>query len=246
MDGLLLVNKPRGPTSFQIIKLLRRITGVKKIGHTGTLDPFARGLLLVVFGKATKFVQVLQNLEKEYIAKVLFGVSTETDDQEGEVLQEREIEPFEERELLDMLKNFQGRITQVPPRFSAVKHRGERAYKRARRGEDFQLEGRDVYISRIRMVYYNHPYLKVIVRCSKGTYIRAFARDFGKSMGTCASLFSLIRRSIGRWNISDSFTIDSSTERGIVEERLIPLSHLSKEQSEVYTSGLDVKKVCSV
>lgn len=246
MDGLLLVNKPKGPTSFQVIKLLRRITGEKKIGHTGTLDPYARGLLLVVFGKATKFVQDLQYLEKEYIAKVLLGVSTETDDLEGDILQEVETERFQEGEIRKALMLFQGRINQVPPRFSAVKHEGERAYLKARRGEDFQLQEREIEISLIRMVYYNHPFVKLVVQCSKGTYIRSLARDFGIALGSCATLTSLIRKRIGRLSIRDSMNVSSTTSREMIVERILPVSEMRDHLSQVSVNGQGTKKVYSV
>ncbi len=242
MEGILLVNKPKGPTSFQIIKLLRRISGEKKIGHTGTIDPDARGLLLVVFGRATKTVRFLQELRKEYIAKILLGVSTETDDISGRVISKQDISPIPIDTLRITLKTFEGNIRQVPPKFSAVKIKGERAYSLARRGEDFILKEKNVTIHRIEIIYYSHPYLKILVECSKGTYIRAIARDIGKMLGTCATLFSLLRSSIGKWTLRESLNINDIMDRRLIKKQIIPVGEVIMFLPQTVISNLKLKE----
>ncbi len=246
MEGILLVNKPKGPTSFHIIKLLRKITGEKKIGHSGTLDPNARGLLLVAFGRATKLIRFLQEQDKEYIAKILFGVSTETDDISGKILSKKDIPQVPNDVLREILRTFKGRIQQVPPKFSAVKHKGERAYSLARRGKDFLLKEKDVVVHKIDLIYYCHPYLKIAIECSKGTYIRAIARDIGKTLGTYATLFSLLRRSIGKWTLRDSLNIDDIMDRKLIRKRIIPVSEFFKDFPQITLCNPKFKKVCSV
>jgi tRNA pseudouridine55 synthase len=204
MEGILLVNKPKGPTSFHIVKTLRKITGERKIGHAGTLDPAARGLLVVLFGKATKHARHFERMRKSYIAKVLLGVCTETDDREGIIIAQRETDALPEEVLAKALSQFTGRIMQRPPRYSAVKCGGERAYDLARKGKEFRLKPREVGVYELRMIYYHHPFVKIALSCSKGTYIRSIARDLGEKLGTGATLHSLIRTKIGRWSVAQS------------------------------------------
>lgn len=245
MEGILLVNKPSGPTSFQVIKLLRRITGERKIGHTGTLDPDARGLLLVAIGRATKTVRFLQELRKEYVAKILLGVLTETDDISGKVLREDNISQVPYRRLRETLKALQGKIKQVPPRFSAVRYKGKRAYFLARRGEDFSLKEKDIEIYKLDILYYSHPYLKILVECSKGTYIRSLARDIGRMLGSCATLFSLLRRSIGSWTLRDSLSIDETTDRGTIEKNILSVSEVFKDFPQTDLNNPEFAKILS-
>jgi len=226
MEGILLVNKPKGPTSFHIIKKLRRVTGVRKIGHAGTLDPDARGLLLVAFNKATKSIQLLQQLQKEYVAKILLGIRTDTDDVSGKVLSRNSVPPISNDAMKRVLADFVGRIQQVPPKFSAVKYRGERAYKLAREGRDFTLKAKEVSISVLSILYYQNPFLRVIVECSKGTYMRAIARDVGEMLGCGGTLFSLLRRRIGGWNLREALRDDQLMDREVIENHLISLKNL--------------------
>jgi len=246
MEGILLVNKPRGPTSFHIIKLLRRITGEKKIGHTGTLDPNARGLLLIAFGRATKTVMFLQEMRKVYIAKVLLGVSTETDDISGRIIARNDMLPVPFNILKDVLETFKGSIKQVPPQFSAVKYKGKRAYSLARKGEKFLLSERDITIHKIDIIYYSHPYLKIRVECSKGTYIRAIARDIGKLLNSYATLSALIRTDIGNWKLKDSIYIDSLTDRKMIEKHILPIPVVLQDLPKRVMKNPRLKKVCSV
>jgi len=236
MDGILLVNKPKGPTSFDIIRILRRVTGERKIGHTGTLDPEARGLLIVVFGKARKLVERLQRLDKEYIARILLGVSTDTDDISGKVINREEFPAFSSEIVKKVLTSFKGNIKQQPPRFSAVKVKGQRAYKLAREGKKFQLKERNVFIHNIDIIYYSHPYLKIVVKCSYGTYIRALARDIGIKLKTYGTLYSLLRSRIGPWHLTESINVMALKEGKNIQERLLPPDVINTNFPQIMSS----------
>jgi tRNA pseudouridine55 synthase len=229
MEGILLVNKPRGPTSFQIVKLLRKKTGKGKIGHTGTLDPYARGLLVIALGRATRAIRFLQDLKKRYIAVILLGIATETDDMEGKVIKEKKMDMVKDEAMGNVLKSFRGKIKQVPPMYSAVRHKGKRAYKLARQGEEFSLSPREVTVHNIRMIYNRYPYIKIAVECSKGTYIRAIARDIGKKLGGCATLFSLIRAGIGQWELKDAIFIKDEIGKEMIKNNIIPTYEIFKD-----------------
>jgi len=244
MEGVLLANKPKGPTSFQIVKLLRRVTGARKIGHTGTLDPQARGLLLLVFGKATKSVERLQGLTKGYIAKILLGSSTDTDDVSGKIISQKDIAPISLERLDAILTEFEGKIKQIPPRFSAVKYKGRRAYTLARLGQEFSLKEKEVEIDNIDIIYYEHPFLRVRVDCSKGTYIRALARDIGIRLSSCATLFSLTRYRIGKWTLADSLNIDELKSKELVERNILSVPEILSGSRSRNRDNFDIEAVC--
>lgn len=243
MEGLLLVNKPRGPTSFQIVKLLRRTTGKSKIGHTGTLDPYARGLLMVALGRATKAIRFLQDLKKSYIAIILLGIATETDDMEGRVLEKKKVSEVTDEVMENVLESFRGKIKQIPPKYSAVKYRGKRAYKLARKGEEFSLTPREVTIHNIRMIYNRYPYMKIAVECSKGTYLRAIARDIGKKLGGCATLFSLIRDGIGQWGLRDAIFVRDDVRKEAIKNHIMQTSEVFKDYPREVKEYLKRKRV---
>ncbi len=246
MEGILLVNKPKGPTSFHIIKLLRKITGVRKIGHAGTLDPDAMGLLLVAFGRATKTIGFLQEQKKKYVARILLGISTDTDDISGNVILEKDVSPVPVDTMKKVIETFKGRTKQIPPKFSAVKYKGKRAYFLARKGEDFILKERTVTITKIDIIYYSHPFLKILVECSKGTYIRAIARDLGEKLGSCATLFSLLRTGIGKWTLREALTIKDIMDRDLVERNILPVLEIIKDLSQIDLSDSEINRFCSV
>ncbi len=223
MEGILLVNKPKGPTSFQIIKHLRNVTGERKIGHTGTLDPAARGLLIILIGKATKHAQCFQEMRKRYIAKIQLGICTATDDREGAIITQKKTEALPFELIVKTLQAFSGRILQRPPQHSAVKHHGRRAYELARQGQSFELKAREVTVYSIDMIYYHHPFIKVAICCSKGTYVRSIARDLGERLGTGAILHSLIRTHIGKWNITESLSHRDLCDGHIIAQHLLPI-----------------------
>ncbi len=201
-SGLLLVNKAKGITSFGLVRILRKITNVKKIGHAGTLDPIATGVMIMLIGqeytkKSSQFVQ----MEKVYLATLFLGKSTDTFDEEGKILATSNIIPT----LTDVQKalvNFQGEIEQIPPMYSAKKVNGQKLYQMARKGLTIERKPIQVQL-KIDFISYNYPYLKIRVHCSKGTYIRTLANDLGEQLKSKAYLFALTRESIGSYHLKD-------------------------------------------
>lgn len=191
-EGVLLVDKPEGKTSFSLVRLLRRFTGIQKIGHAGTLDPFATGVMVYLIGKNyTAMSDQLLSTEKEYIAKICFGVTTDTYDCDGKIMARSKKKPSFDA-VMQVLSKFQGEVTQTPPMYSAKKVEGKKLYELARKGITI---GRSAALVRIQctLVEYSYPYLSIQVTCSKGTYIRSLANDLGEQLGCGAHLCQLQR-----------------------------------------------------
>lgn len=210
---ILSVNKPEGKTSFAVVSYVKKLSGIKKVGHSGTLDPFASGVLLIVMGKATKQVERLMNLEKEYITTVRFGVATDTYDYTGKVLEEFSTKDLSEQGIKNALTRFEGDIEQVPPIFSALKYKGKPLYKYARKGEHVTLNARSVKISGITLESFKSPEAIIRIVCSRGTYIRSIAHDLGKFLGCGAMLTELTRLRIGSYHIDDTITWNQLPEK---------------------------------
>ena len=209
--NILFINKPPGPTSHDIVDEVRKITGEKRVGHTGTLDPFAEGLLIVLVGRqATKRQAEFLKLDKEYIATLHLGAETDTGDPTGTLL------PYTHdrgqrvtiAEIKQVVKKFTGEIDQVPPDYSAIKIKGKKAYELARKGEKLDLQPRKIKIYHIKILDYAPPLLELKIKCSSGTYIRALARDIGRRLGCGAYLEKLVRTKIGKYSLKDAVTID--------------------------------------
>ena len=199
MDAFFNVYKPRGPTSHDVVARLRRAErGVRRIGHAGTLDPLAEGVLVVATGKATRLIEYLVDADKLYGAGVHLGVETDTYDAEGRVLAERPVEHLTREAVAGALEPFRGEIEQRPPPFSAVSVGGERLYARARRGEMVQAPLRRVSVTRLDLLDWQPPVAHLEVECSKGTYIRSLAHDLGRALGCGAHLSALVRLRAGR------------------------------------------------
>lgn len=220
MNGLLLVNKPAGISSFDCIRKLRRTTGVKKIGHAGTLDPAATGLMLILFGTACKQASSFSKLDKTYTARIELGKNSTTGDREGELINVNNRIP-EKDEIERTLELFKGEITQTPSKYSAIKIDGQEAYKRARRGEEVVMPSRQVTINAIELLSYKYPYLEISADVSSGTYIRSLAEDIGKELGTGAYLSALERTRVGEYDLEDAVELDIGSEK--VEQSLICL-----------------------
>jgi len=214
IDGALLLDKPVGITSNRALQEAKKLVGAKKAGHAGTLDPLASGLLIVLFGEATKFAGPLLEDDKEYLATLKLGEKTTTGDAEGEVIERKPVE-VSEPGLGLVLRNFRGEIEQVPPMHSALKRDGVPLYELARKGKTVAREPRRVRITELESLEVNMPYLKLRVRCSKGTYVRTLAEDIGEALGTCAHLTALRRTASGRWRVEDAVSLDclSSPDR---------------------------------
>ncbi len=212
MQNILLINKPPGPTSHDIVDDVRKITGEYKVGHTGTLDPFAEGLLIVLVGReATKRQTEFLKLDKEYIATLRFGAETDTDDITGSSLSfaRDRGQKITINDTKRVIQKFIGEISQIPPDYSAIKIKGKKAYELARKGEKPKLEPRKIKIYNIKILNYEWPLLELRVQCSSGTYIRALARDIGRDLGCGAYLEKLIRTKIGKYSLKDAVTIDA-------------------------------------
>ena len=207
--GILLVDKPAGPTSHDVVARARRALGTPRVGHTGTLDPFATGLLVLCIGPATRLVEFLVGLPKDYLARVRLGIRTTTDDPEGEVEATSESwRGLEREDALAGLEPLRGRSVQTPPRFSAKKIAGEAAHYRARRGETVVLEPVEINVLALDLLDWSPPELELRVRCSSGTYIRALARDLGERLGTGAHLSALRRTAVGDFGLVGAITAD--------------------------------------
>ena len=212
IDGVLLLDKPAGISSNDALMQAKRYFNARKAGHTGTLDPFATGLLPLCFGEATKFSQDLLNADKTYQTIVQLGVSTETGDTEGQVISEAQVPTLTDKELEKVLDRFRGTIQQVPPMYSALKRDGRPLYEYARQGIELEREAREVVIHQLELVDWQPPYLTLSVTCSKGTYIRVLGEDIGKAIGCGAHLRTLRRTQVG------VLTLDQSVGLPVLQE----------------------------
>jgi tRNA pseudouridine55 synthase len=208
LDGFLNICKPPGPTSHDLVATARRLLGTRRIGHAGTLDPLAEGVLPLALGRATRLVDRLASADKVYYAEALLGVRTSTDDAGGQTLEQRAVPRFQLDELAAILSEFTGQQDQLPPTFSALKVGGRRAYDLAREARDVKLSPRRVTIYHISVQQWHWPVLGFEVRCSKGTYIRALVRDLGQRLGVGASLRRLVRLAVGPFNLDEAVGLD--------------------------------------
>jgi tRNA pseudouridine55 synthase len=205
---VLLINKPLRWTSFDVVNKLRFRLKTKKIGHAGTLDPLATGLLIICVGKMTKRIEEFMGLEKEYTGKFVLGKTTPSHDLETEVNEEKDISQLANETIREKVKHFVGTISQLPPVHSAIKIGGKRAYEFARKGKDVQLNPRDVQIHEFEITSIDLPEVSFRIVCSKGTYIRSIARDFGDALGVGAYLSALCRTRIGMFKLTDALDVD--------------------------------------
>lgn len=210
VEALLSIDKPRGPTSHDIVSMVRRATGMKRVGHAGTLDPMASGVLVVALGRATRLLRYIQDEDKEYVASIQFGVATDTLDAEGAVV-EREPMEFEEADLLRVMERFHGDVLQVPPMVSAVKHEGKRLYQLARAGEIVERDARRVRIDSLELLDFcpcAYPEARIRVVCGKGTYVRVLADDLARALGGRAHLTALRRTRVGAMGEESALPVD--------------------------------------
>jgi tRNA pseudouridine55 synthase len=234
-NGVLPIDKPLGWTSFDVVAVARRSLGAKRVGHGGTLDPLATGVLPLLVGTATKFADRLHTASKVYAALVAFGSETTTDDREGTVTRSAE-PPVLSTEALDAaLARFRGQLAQVPPSFAAVKVDGRRAYSRARSGETVVLSPRTVTVERLAIASWEPPALRLLVVCSTGTYIRSLARDVGRAVGSAAHLGGLRRLAVGALEVDDALDIDglrgtpAAARLREADDRILPLAERFRE-----------------
>lgn len=211
--GFLLIDKPIRWTSFDVVKKLRNISGIKKIGHAGTLDPLATGLLIVCYGKYTKKIESMQAQEKGYVGTFELGKTTPSYDLETAIDREFPIHHISNELIEATLDQFRGEIKQVPPQFSAVKVNGKRAYEHARNGNSIALKVRNATVSKFDVDCEKFPTIAFNIKCSKGTYIRSLARDIGEALQSGAYMSSLIRTSIGTYHVKDAVSMTNIHEK---------------------------------
>ncbi len=228
-SGILPVRKKPGMTSHDVVHRVRTVTGEAKVGHTGTLDPMASGLLLLCLGPATKLTQFLSGWDKRYLAEVTLGKTSDTLDADGEIVEGGPVPQLTDAEIVDVLRKFTGVISQKVPAYSAVKQGGRRLYKMARRGKSVDAPERTVEIKALELRAYESPKLTVEVACSKGTYIRTLADDIGRELGCGGFLSSLERLAVGRFEVDSALTIDDIRERhrdGTLDSAVVPMEEV--------------------
>jgi tRNA pseudouridine55 synthase len=248
MNGILNINKPAGITSFDVVRIIKKTAKTKKVGHTGTLDPEASGVLPVCIGKATKFVDYLMKEEKIYRVHLKLGIETDTYDREGKVLYTRNVD-LDLDAIENTVKSFLGKIQQVPPMYSALKVEGKRLYTLARQGITIEREPREIEIFSIDNLRIEQPDVFFDVKCSKGTYIRSLCHDIGEALGCGGCMWELVRISSGFFNIENSVKLEELNENNIdkfvipVEKALWNYPALSLEQrfESLLLNGVSLK-----
>ena len=248
MNGVIVINKPSGFTSFDVVAVVRKLTGEKKAGHTGTLDPNATGVLPVLLGSATKAQDIIPVQDKSYIADFLFGKSTDTLDIWGEVTKEKESHITREA-LLSGLKRFEGRITQLPPMYSAVSVGGKRLYEYARQGIEVERKSREVTVYSIELLSFDEEQQRgrIAVSCSKGTYIRTLIADIAAALSALGCMTGLVRTSACGYTLDDAITLDelkAQSEQGAIAARSVeslfdvyPVLEVSDKQAFRFKNG---------
>ena len=222
LNGILPLWKPKGMTSHDCVVRVRKLFSMKKVGHTGTLDPEVEGVLPICLGQGTKIVPFLTDTKKTYVAEIMLGTATETEDKEGKVISEKEVvSPPKEKEIKKVLHSFEGKITQIPPMYSAVKVDGKKLYEYARKNEEVERPKREVTIHEIKHLVSekkDNRIIKIKVICSKGTYIRTLCVDIGKALGYPAHMDSLVRLATGSLAKKDTYTFDT-IEKAVRQNR---------------------------
>ena len=236
MDGVLNIRKEKGYTSFDVVAKLRGILHMKKIGHTGTLDPEAEGVLPVVLGKATKLVDLLTEKQKTYEALLHLGLETDTQDMTGKVFREQPVNVTEE-EASAVIRSFLGEQQQIPPMYSALKVDGKKLYELAREGKTVERKPRTVHFYEIEIKKIELPYIRFSVTCSKGTYIRTLCHDIGQKLGCGGCMEELIRTRSGNFDLEDSMTlaqVEEAVKNGTIENRVIRIGQVLKDYPEIF------------
>ncbi|MDP0491952.1 MAG: tRNA pseudouridine(55) synthase TruB [Verrucomicrobiota bacterium JB023] len=228
-SGVLLVDKEPGMTSHDVVAIARRSLGIKKIGHCGTLDPMATGLLMLVVGKATKIQDLLMSEDKEYVGTLSLGATTSTQDKEGEILEERSTEEVTEEAVRAAFGEFTGEFEQIPPMVSAIKKDGVPLYKLARKGQEVKRDPRQVYVTGYEITRIDLPEVDFVVNCSKGFYVRTYAHDIGQTLSCGGHLSALRRTRSGKFNLERAISVQQlkEGERSELFNSLVTLAEIS-------------------
>ena len=244
--GIININKPIGITSMDVVREIKKSTGIKKIGHGGTLDPMASGVIPVAIGTSTRLLEYILNSDKSYLANIELGKRTDTYDSEGITVEESDPQGISLDEIVEVLRKFNGEMTQIPPMHSALKVQGKRLYELARSGQTVERPPRNVTIHEVCLKEFNPPTIVVYIRCSKGFYVRTFAEDIGQLLGCGAFLSSLNRVSSGPFKIEDSVTLErtvSIISEGKIQEIILDPGTCINGAQRIQLSDKNVKMV---
>ncbi|BBM82746.1 tRNA pseudouridine(55) synthase TruB [Candidatus Uabimicrobium amorphum] len=238
-NGFLLIDKPLGITSRQALFNVQKAIDCRKMGHTGTLDPLATGLLVLLCGQARKLQDILTLDNKEYEVCVFLGATSETDDSEGPIHENEQAQPCHRDDVEKSVAKFVGEIEQIPPRYSAIKIKGKRAYKRARDGENVSMPSRKIKIHAIEILAYDYPHLKLRVKCGSGTYIRSLARDIGEDLNVGGYVTELHRTQVGQFDINQSSKIED-----VSPETILPLEKIVVDYPRIDLEDKYLRRIC--
>jgi len=215
MDGVIVIDKPQGWTSHDVVNFVRKKSGIRKVGHAGTLDPMATGVLVVLPGKSTKLSQEYSQHDKRYLTRMILGVTTDTQDAEGRIIKTQPVSGITDKKIEEALKEFKGEIEQVPPMVSAIKHKGQPLYKLARKGISIARKPRQIFVEELKLTSYKMPEVTLDITCSKGTYVRTLCDDIGNRLG-CGGHMSYLRRvRSGKFGIEEAVTVEDLKNRDI-------------------------------
>ncbi|GAG09471.1 unnamed protein product, partial [marine sediment metagenome] len=246
--GILNIFKPKGISSYQTVKEVRNILNIPKAGHAGTLDLSASGVLLLCIGQATKIVEFLVGMKKHYQGEMILGISTDTQDSEGKIIQKREVKTdIDEKRIKDIFQKYEGIISQMPPMFSAAHYKGERLYRLARKGIEVKRKLKKVKIYQLNLINFyqkENPIVKFEVICSKGTYIRTLCNDMGNELGCGAHLSNLVRKKVGNFSIEDSLNLkELKKEKALGKRYLISIDSALEEFNKITLKSEATKTV---
>jgi len=214
-DGILVVNKPGGMTSHDVVDFVRKKLKIRRVGHAGTLDPIATGVLLILVGRCTKLFNRFSSFDKSYSATLTLGQRTTSGDREGKVIQTQDYTHITEEKVKDVLRSYIGRVYQTPPMVSAIKHKGKRLYSLARRGIEVARQARAVEIKDLRLLEFSLPRVKFYLRCSKGTYVRQLAEDIARDLDCVGHISEITRESVGPFDLRQTISLSEINENSI-------------------------------
>lgn len=234
MEGVLIINKPKDFSSHDVVNVLRKELNTKKVGHTGTLDPKATGVLPILIGNATKISKYLVEHDKTYSVVMELGTRTDTLDSEGKILETRKVETLDEEKIKEVLSSFLGKQKQIPPMYSAIKINGKKAYEYARNGQVVEITPREIEIYEMKFKKYFDNQISFIVKCSKGTYIRTLCQDIAERLGTIAYMKELQRTDVDIFNIKDAISIDDiKNKKKDVKEAIISIEEVFSKNGKI-------------
>ena len=241
MDGVIIINKPKGYTSHDVVNIVRKQLNMKKVGHTGTLDPNATGVLPILVGQATKISKYLIEHKKTYIATIELGEKRETGDSEGNIIEsDSNIKEFDISIIKQVLQSFLGKQKQIPPMYSAIKLNGKKLYEYARSGQKVKVEPREIEIYKMELIEYKNNRIEFKVECSKGTYIRTLCENIAEKLGTIGYMKELQRTSVDKFKIEDSINLEELS-KDEAQKRIITIENIFKEKEKVYLNGKGVE-----